>query len=128
MSFSFFLFTNFLILPRDRDIAGTFVYAGHQFGTLIALPISGFLAGSSVGWPSVFYLWGTVTIVWSIWWFFFGADSPATHPNISLEEREYIEFSLRTSGDDKVGFTPCFSLFSFLFFLFNSRYRSDFKG
>lgn len=83
--------------PEERGRLGSFVYAGHQFGTLIALPISGFLASSSGGWPSVFYLWGTVLIAWSICWFFLGADSPATHPTISSEEREYIEMSLRTS-------------------------------
>ncbi|XP_015524838.1 putative inorganic phosphate cotransporter isoform X1 [Neodiprion lecontei] len=83
--------------PEERGRLGSFVYAGHQFGTLVALPISGFLAGSSAGWPSVFYLWGTVTIAWSIWWFFYGADSPANHPSISSEERQYIELSLRTS-------------------------------
>ncbi|XP_012254703.2 putative inorganic phosphate cotransporter [Athalia rosae] len=83
--------------PEERGRLGTFVYAGHQFGTLVALPISGFLAGSTAGWPSVFYLWGTVTIAWSIWWFFAGADSPANHSTISTEEREYIEMSLKTS-------------------------------
>lgn len=77
--------------------SGTFVYAGAQFGTVITMPISGFLAASSVGWPSIFYIFGALTILWSIVFFYFGADSPAEHRSISQKEREYIEESLRTA-------------------------------
>lgn len=69
------------------------------------MPISGFLAASSVGWPSIFYLFGALSILWSVSFFFLGADLPANHRSISEEEREYIEKSLRTTetkGDGEV--------------------------
>ncbi|KMQ91449.1 inorganic phosphate cotransporter-like protein [Lasius niger] len=61
------------------------------------MPISGYLAASSVGWPSIFYLFGALTILWSTVFLYFGADSPAEHRSISQKEREYIEESLRTT-------------------------------
>ncbi|XP_029674837.1 putative inorganic phosphate cotransporter isoform X1 [Formica exsecta] len=83
--------------PSERARLGTFAYAGAQFGTVITMPISGFLATSSIGWPSIFYLFGALTILWSTVFFYFGADSPAEHRSISQKEREYIEESLRTT-------------------------------
>ncbi|EFN68275.1 Putative inorganic phosphate cotransporter [Camponotus floridanus] len=82
--------------PSERARLGTFAYAGAQFGTLIAMPVSGFLAASSLGWPSIFYIFGTLAIVWSIVFFYFGANSPAEHRSISPKERKYIEDSLKT--------------------------------
>lgn len=77
-------------------VPGTFAYAGAQFGTVIALPISGALAASGAGWPSIFYLFGAAAILWSVCFFLLGADSPSKHRTISQEERVYIEESLRT--------------------------------
>jgi MFS family permease len=81
-------------------VSGTFAYAGAQFGTVIAMPISGYLAASRVGWPSIFYLFGALAILWSIGFFFLGADSPFDHRSISEEEKEYIEKSLKITKEE----------------------------
>ncbi|XP_011691699.1 PREDICTED: putative inorganic phosphate cotransporter isoform X2 [Wasmannia auropunctata] len=83
--------------PAERARLGTFAYAGGQAGTVITMPIAGVLAASSVGWPSVFYLFGALAVVWSLVFLYFGADSPSDHRSISEEERTYIEDSLRTT-------------------------------
>lgn len=72
------------------------MFLGAQFGTVLALPISGLLASSAAGWPSCFYLFGALGLAWAILWFFLGANSPAEHSFISKEERAYIEESLGT--------------------------------
>ena len=77
-------------------IIGTFAYAGAQFGTVICFPISGELAASNVGWPYIFYVFGALSIIWSIGFFIFGSDSPSKHSRISEKERRYIENSLKT--------------------------------
>ena len=38
-------------------------------------------------------------MVWFFFWLFFGFDSPASHPRISHEERDFIESSI---DDDKI--------------------------
>lgn len=69
------------------------------------MPIAGFLAESSAGWPSIFYLFGVLSIIWSVVYYYLGADTPSKHRSISQEERMYIEQHLRTTeakGDDEV--------------------------
>nr|XP_050846218.1 putative inorganic phosphate cotransporter isoform X1 [Vespula vulgaris] len=86
--------------PSERARLGTFTYAGAQFGTVIALPLSGLLAGSSIGWPSIFYISGAFSICWSIIFLFLGSDTPTTHSTISFEEKMYIASNLETSHPD----------------------------
>lgn len=48
-------------LPKnERGLMSTFVYSGAQIGTVITMPLAGFLSSSQVlgGWASVFYLTG----------------------------------------------------------------------
>ena len=82
--------------------AGTFAYAGAQFGTVVTMPISGWLASSSGGWPSIFYTIGCLSLVWSVAFYIWGSDSPAKHAGISMSERKYIETSLGQHQKDNV--------------------------
>lgn len=41
-------------------------------------------------------------MICSYMWYFVVYNSPATHPRISIEERDYIEQSLNTQPDEKV--------------------------
>jgi ACS family sodium-dependent inorganic phosphate cotransporter-like MFS transporter 5 len=78
---------------------------GPQFGTVVTMPISGALAATSIGWPSIFYIFGTIGVVWSILFYWLGADYPSQHPSINPNESRYINDSLGNldkSGDAKV--------------------------
>ena len=72
------------------------VYSGAQAGTVLSLPISGFLC-EAFGWPSVFYVFGFLGLVWWVGWCYLVFDSPQTHPRISSSERRYILNSLASS-------------------------------
>ena len=54
--------------------------------------MGGFLCvhGFSGGWPSIFYILGTVGVIWTILWIIFASDSPETNHFISNKERDYI--------------------------------------
>jgi len=43
-----------------------------------------------------------VGVIWAIMWFFLVYNTPATHPRISAEERDYIETALNVKGGGKV--------------------------
>jgi len=58
------------------------------------MAVGGTLASSSIGWPSIFYVFGAVGILWAVLWFFLAADRPGTHKFISKEEQAYIETNL----------------------------------
>ena len=45
---------------------------------------------------------GVLGLVWSVMWWFLVHDTPAKHPRISIEEREYIEMALATRKGAKV--------------------------
>jgi MFS family permease len=70
------------------------ICTGAQLGTIIAMPVCGVLASSSIGWPSIFYIFGAVGMLWVVLWFFVGADRPGTHKFISKAEQAYIETNL----------------------------------
>ncbi|XP_031552976.1 sialin-like isoform X2 [Actinia tenebrosa] len=87
--------------PLERSKLTTIAIAGCDIGNIIAQPISGWLCDSTFlgGWPSVFYVFGVLGILWYIAWFFLAYEKPASHPRISEEEKEYILLSIGTSQD-----------------------------
>nr|CAD7598036.1 unnamed protein product [Timema genevievae] len=84
------------IPPNERSRMGAFVYAGAQFGTVISMPLSGLLSeyGFSGGWPSIFYVFGTVGAIWSLLFLVTVYESPDEHPHIADDERKYITSSV----------------------------------
>lgn len=88
--------TRFLIIPQP-------LFSGSQVGTVIMTAVSGFLASSSMGWPSIFYFSGMAGTIWSILYFVYGSNSPAECKAISDDERDYIERSLKQKKDDVSG-------------------------
>lgn len=100
---------------EERGRFGTYVYAGAQVGTIVTMPACGALASSSIGWPSIFYIFGAVGILCGFLWIFFGADRPGTHKFISKAEQAYIETNLgsKVSTDTKRQ-TPWIDIFTSL--------------
>ncbi|XP_037945913.1 putative inorganic phosphate cotransporter isoform X3 [Teleopsis dalmanni] len=105
----------------ERGTLGTYCYAGSQFGTVIMLASSGLLASSSLGWPSIFYISGSVGLVWVAAWILWGASSPNDFKSISNEEKKLIETSLgqNVENDDnkKTVKTPWGKFFTSMPFL-----------
>jgi len=88
--------------PATQTTRGvTIVFSGQECGIVVGMLISGVLCdhGFAGGWPSVFYVFGTVGGVWSFAWFLLCSDSPSTHPRISTAEREYLEAVVGTFND-----------------------------
>ena len=52
----------------ERTTLGAFVLAGTQFGTVISLPLSGWLCSLELdhGWPLTFYVPGFIGVFWFI--------------------------------------------------------------
>lgn len=75
--------------PNERSKMSASVYTGSALGTVISLPLSGYLA-DQLGWESVFYVFGVFGIVWFVFWALYIFDSPSRHPSITRAERDYI--------------------------------------
>ncbi|XP_053609606.1 putative inorganic phosphate cotransporter [Plodia interpunctella] len=89
------------IPPMERSKFAAYVYAGSNIGTVISLPISGWLCTLDFGggWPLCFYLFGGLGIVWFIAWMLLVYDSPQRHPRICPKEVEYITACIGPQDD-----------------------------
>lgn len=75
----------------ERSRMASFVYAGGPLGTVICMPVTGWISASAIGWPSAFYLYAILGMIWSLAWLWFGSNTPAENDLISDEEKRYIE-------------------------------------
>ncbi|KAL6258331.1 hypothetical protein P5V15_010417 [Pogonomyrmex californicus] len=100
--------------PEERGRFSTFVYSGGWIGNVVCLLSTGFLAASSIGWPSCFYIWGGLGVLCGICFFLFGKESPSEHPSIPFDEKEYLEISLGVTEVNEKPSTPWKSILSSL--------------
>lgn len=86
--------------PGERSRFTAFSYAGSAFGTVISMPACGYLC-QYVGWESVFYVFGSLGVLWFLAWSLLVFDGPDVHPRISYDEREYLQSFLNDSQEEK---------------------------
>ncbi|XP_008554081.1 sialin [Microplitis demolitor] len=68
-------------------------FQGFSFGIGLTYFLCGFLI-AHYGWRVVFYTTGSIGVFWCLLWFFFAFDTPASHPRITHQERQYIQGSV----------------------------------
>lgn len=90
------------IPPMERSKIPAFIYAGYYVGTVTTFACSGFLAGSSLRWPSIFYISGGIGCAWFIFWVVFVSDSPEEHRWISKQETDYIVNSIKVDQSKQI--------------------------
>jgi ACS family hexuronate transporter-like MFS transporter len=73
---------------RERGLAGGVYNIGASVGSMLAPPLVAW-AILSYNWRAAFVITGGLGLVWVVLWLFF-YQSPATHPALSDEERNYI--------------------------------------
>lgn len=83
---------------NERSRCGATVYAGAQFGTIISMPLSGLLAahGFDGGWPSIFYIFGFISMIWCIVFLCKVPETPEQSKKINEVERKHILQSIWT--------------------------------
>ena len=59
--------------------------------TIIITIIITVITGQYVGWESVFYVFGSLGVLWFLAWSLLVFDGPDKHPRISHDEREYLQ-------------------------------------
>uniref|UniRef100_A0A1L8DEB4 Putative inorganic phosphate cotransporter n=1 Tax=Nyssomyia neivai TaxID=330878 RepID=A0A1L8DEB4_9DIPT len=80
--------------PSERSRLAGFVYAGGYLGNVVTTATSGLIAVSSVGWPGIYYISGSIGLVWAVLYFFMGSSSPEESMYISTNEKSYIQTCL----------------------------------
>ncbi|XP_050432265.1 sialin-like isoform X2 [Adelges cooleyi] len=81
--------------PLEKGRLSTIVFSGAQIGNILAILLSGMIiVYVPGGWPNVFYIYGSCSIIWFCVWCMVVYDDPESHPFISEEEREYLKQSI----------------------------------
>ncbi|CAG9833054.1 unnamed protein product [Diabrotica balteata] len=96
------------IPPLERSKFAAYVYAGTNFGTILSLPISGWLCSLKLdnGWPLSFYIFGVLGIVWYLFWILLIYDTPMSHPRIDPQEKAFILASIGPQDDRDTSSIP----------------------
>ncbi|XP_050409086.2 vesicular glutamate transporter 2 [Patella vulgata] len=99
--------------PLERSKLATISFCGSYAGAVLGMPLSGVLT-QYLGWQSGFYVFGVLGLLWSVIWWFFSFERPATHPSITEAEKIYIETSIgeNTSIINKNVKTPWLKFFT----------------
>ena len=65
---------------------------GQYLGAVLANSLSGILAASSFlgGWPSLFYVYATIGVIWAVLWLTFVRDSPQESRWVSSAEKKLL--------------------------------------
>lgn len=89
-------------LPTSERTTYTgIVYSGSQVGTIIAMPLSGLLADTVLGWKMIFYVTSAIMFLTAALWYCFAASTPGEHSMMTEEEKTYIEMGLDTSTETR---------------------------
>lgn len=75
--------------PEERSMIGSLVFAGAQIGTVFANALSGLIL-ADLSWPAVFYVFGSIGVLWFIAWVLFCYNNPYEHPFISEREVKFL--------------------------------------
>ena len=67
------------------------IISGLYLGPVVGLSLSGVIVASSWKWPAVFYLFGTVGLLWFPLYALMVHESPEVHPHITAEELRLIQ-------------------------------------
>lgn len=83
------------VQERSRSLA--LVYSGMFTGSILGLGLSPHLI-AALSWPSVFYIFGSLGLVWYALWRDRAASTPAQDDSLSAGERAYIQANTTKSS------------------------------
>lgn len=84
--------------PLERSRLATIMFAGSFVGTVVAMPVCGLMA-ARFGWASLFYVFGSIGLIWYLIWCILIRDRPEDDPRISEAELKYIRESLGSESE-----------------------------
>ena len=94
--------------PSERSTLAGLANSGSWVGNIVAFPLASYLCvnGFNGGWPSIFYIFGSLCILWSVLFYVICGDSPENHCFISEAEKNYILQQLSKVTVNKSQRTP----------------------
>ena len=88
-------------IPKsERATAISLTTFGGNIGAVVTLPVAAWLCKTTIfgGWPSTFYIFSLIHLIWFILWCWLVYDTPALDPRITTEEKVYIYENIDTTS------------------------------
>ena len=85
----------------ERGAAHGAVFMSSRIGAAAAPPLV-VLIIAFAGWRASFWIFGALGVVWSIFWWRWFRDDPATHPSVSASELSIITAGVQRSADVRI--------------------------
>ncbi|XP_014232240.1 putative inorganic phosphate cotransporter [Trichogramma pretiosum] len=83
---------------KHKSTVAAIVYAGAPLGTVAAMGTSGpllaYFAPDRIGWEIVYYLFGSMSLLWCLVWFPLCYDEPLEHPFMDEQEAKNLSAEL----------------------------------
>ncbi|XP_047513603.1 putative inorganic phosphate cotransporter isoform X1 [Pieris napi] len=95
----------------ERGRMGSLVFGGAQIGNIAGTYLSGLVIKETGDWESVFYLFGSIGILWFILWALLCYNDPESHPYISDKEKKYLEEALGRHRNSQPSAIPWKAIF-----------------
>ncbi|XP_031343252.1 sialin-like [Photinus pyralis] len=99
--------------PLERSRLAAIGFSGSYIGNVIAMPLSALLA-DKLGWESIFYIFGSVGLLWFVCWCTIVSNSPKQDSKISNSELKYIQDSLGEQQVSRIAKHPWKEIFTSL--------------
>lgn len=91
------------VVYEEKSMWVGIIYAGTSLGTVISIFTSGLIM-RDLGWQAVFYIHGTLPLIWCLVFYIYFEDSPENQKYITEEERSLLvnTYGHRTPGSAKM--------------------------
>ncbi|XP_065213583.1 putative inorganic phosphate cotransporter isoform X2 [Planococcus citri] len=88
--------------PNERSTLSTAAFTGVQIGTVLANLLGGvILEYMPTGWEAVFYIFGTVSVIWFLFWTVLCYNDPNSHPFITEREKLFLKETIGQTERNK---------------------------
>ncbi|CAJ0584240.1 unnamed protein product, partial [Mesorhabditis spiculigera] len=88
--------------PSEKSTVGALYTSGNQLAAGLTSFIAASLCSSPLGWPSIFYIFGGLGLIWALAWQIFATNFPSENQWTSAEELMYIEKNLAAKHHSQI--------------------------
>lgn len=75
---------------EEVPLVASIILSGFELGMIISTGVCGLIAQSTLGWPGIYYIFGSFSIAITTLWYFLGMDQPST---ISKDDRKVVPWT-----------------------------------
>ncbi|MGD8261326.1 MAG: MFS transporter [Desulfobacterales bacterium] len=101
----------------DRAKVQGFTLSGNTIGVVLGLPLGSWII-LNWGWPSIFYVFGLLGIIWLVFWIYFTKDELSNLSRMPKQKREPVPWRRLLSHRSSLGLTLSYFCHNYAAYMF----------